>query len=85
MIKMEKIGLEDMEDFGDFVPESLFEAIDQLNNGGKSCSTNSSINNSMEDFMDFELDLSSENMTSFLELEQEITLCLRDVVVFVFR
>merc|ERR1719411_295897 len=26
----------------------------------------------MEEFMDFELDLSSENMTSFLELEQEI-------------
>jgi len=72
MIKMEKIGLEDMEDFGDFVPESLFEAIDQLNNGGKSCATNSSLNNSMEEFMDFELDLSSENMTSFLELEQEI-------------
>lgn len=72
MIKMEKIGLEDMEDFGDFVPESLFEAIDQLNNGGKSCGTNSSLNNSMEEFMDFELDLSSENMTSFLELEQEI-------------
>jgi len=69
---MEKIGLEDMEDFGDFVPESLFEAIDQLNNGGKSCATNSSLNNSMEEFMDFELDLSSENMTSFLELEQEI-------------
>ena len=72
MIKMEKIGLEDIEDFGDFVPESLFEAIDQLNNGGKSCATNSSLNNSMEEFMDFELDLSSENMTSFLELEQEI-------------
>lgn len=68
---MENIGMED-QDFGDFVPESLFEAIDQLNNGGKSCATNSSINNSMEDFMDFELDLSSENMTSFLELEQEI-------------
>jgi len=71
MIKMENIGMED-QDFGDFVPESLFEAIDQLNNGGKSCPTNSSISNSMEDFMDFELDLSSENMTSFLELEQEI-------------
>jgi len=71
MIKMENIGMED-QDFGDFVPESLFEAIDQLNNGEKSCATNSSINNSMEDFMDFELDLSSENMTSFLELEQEI-------------
>jgi len=69
---MEKIGMEDMEDFGDFVPESLFEAIDQLNNGGKSCATNSSLNNSMEEFMDFELDLSSENMSSFLELEQEI-------------
>lgn len=69
---MENIGLEDMEDFGDFVPESLFEAIDQLNNGGKGCATNSSLNNSMEEFMDFELDLSSENMTSFLELEQEI-------------
>jgi len=68
---MENIGMED-QDFGDFVPESLFEAIDQLNNGGKSCATNSSINNSMEEFMDFELDLSSENMTSFLELEQEI-------------
>merc|ERR1719411_160660 len=26
----------------------------------------------MKEFMDFELDLSSENMTSFLELEQEI-------------
>jgi len=72
MIKMEKIGMEDMEDFGDFVPESLFEAIDQLNNGGKGCVTTSSLNNSMEEFMDFELDLSSENMTSFLELEQEI-------------
>jgi len=69
---MENIGLEDMEDFGDFVPESLFEAIDQLNNGGKSCTTSSSINNSLEELMDFELDLSSENMTSFLELEQEI-------------
>jgi len=68
---MENIGMED-QDFGDFVPESLFEAIDQLNNGGKSCATNSSINTSMEEFMDFELDLSSENMTSFLELEQEI-------------
>ena len=71
MIKIESIGMED-QDFGDFVPESLFEAIDQLNNGGKSCATNSSINTSMEEFMDFELDLSSENMTSFLELEQEI-------------
>jgi len=71
MIKIESIGMED-QDFGDFVPESLFEAIDQLNNGGKSCATNSSLNNSMEEFMDFELDLSSENMTSFLELEQEI-------------
>merc|ERR1719411_1446759 len=72
MIKMENIGMEDMKDFGDFVPESLFEAIDQLNNGGKSCTTSSSLNNSLEEFMDFELDLSSENMTSFLELEQEI-------------
>jgi len=74
MIKMENIGMEDQDfaDFGDFVPESLFEAIDQLNNGGKSCANNSSINNSMEEFMDFELDLSSENMTSFLELEQDI-------------
>jgi len=72
MIKIENIGMEEMEDFGDFVPESLFEAIDQLNNGGKSCTTTSSINNSLEEFMDFELDLSSENMTSFLELEQEI-------------
>merc|ERR1719479_595017 len=63
---------QDFGDFGDFVPESLFEAIDQLNNGGKSCATTSSINNSMEEFMDFELDLSSENMASFLELEQEI-------------
>jgi len=71
---MENIGMEDQDfgDFGDFVPESLFEAIDQLNNGGKSCATTSSINNSMEEFMDFELDLSSENMASFLELEQEI-------------
>jgi len=71
---MENIGMEDQDfgDFGDFVPESLFEAIDQLNNGGKSCANNSSINNSMEEFMDFELDLSSENMASFLELEQEI-------------
>merc|ERR1719479_230215 len=63
---------QDFGDFGDFVPESLFEAIDQLNNGGKSCATTSSINNSMEEFMDFELDLSSENMASFPELEQEI-------------
>jgi len=72
MIKMENIGMEDLQDFGDFVPESLFEAIDQLNHEGKSCATTSSINNDMEEFMDFELDLSSENMTSFLELEQEI-------------
>jgi len=71
MIKMENIGFGEA-DFGDFVPESLFEAIDQLNNGGKSCSDNSSINISMDDFMDLELDLSSENMASFLELEQEI-------------
>jgi len=73
MIKMEYIG---EQDFGDFVPESLFEAIDQINNGGKSRSTNSgTANNSMDEFMDFELDLSSENctMTSFLELEQEIS------------
>jgi len=72
MIKMEYIG---EQDFGDFVPESLFEAIDQINNGGKSCAINSgSANNSLDEFMDFELDLSSENctMTSFLELEQEI-------------
>jgi len=74
MIKMEYIG---EQDFGDFVPESLFEAIDQINNGGKSCTINSGTNNnnnSMDEFMDFELDLSSENctMTSFLELEQEI-------------
>jgi len=73
MIKMEYIG---EQDFGDFVPESLFEAIDQINNGGKSRNTNSgTANNSMDEFMDFELDLSSENctMTSFLELEQEIS------------
>jgi len=74
MIKMEYIG---EQDFGDFVPESLFEAIDQINNGGKSCTINSGTNNnnSMDEFMDFELDLSSENctMTSFLELEQEIS------------
>jgi len=73
MIKMEYIG---EQDFGDFVPESLFEAIDQINNGGKSRNTNSgTANNSLDEFMDFELDLSSENctMTSFLELEQEIS------------
>lgn len=71
MIKMENIG---EQDFGDFVPESLFEAIDQLNNGGKSCPNTSSNVHFLDEFMDYELDLSSENctMTSFLELEQEI-------------
>jgi len=71
MIKMENIG---EQDFGDFVPESLFEAIDQLNNGGKSCTNTSSNVHFLDEFMDYELDLSSENctMTSFLELEQEI-------------
>lgn len=74
MIKMENIGFGEQEALGDFVPESLFEAIDQLNNGGKSCVTNSSssMNLSMDVFMDLELDLSSENMASFMELEQEI-------------
>jgi len=71
MIKMENIG---EQDFGDFVPESLFEAIDQLNNGGKSCPNTTSYVHFLDEFMDYELDLSSENctMTSFLELEQEI-------------
>jgi len=70
MIEMEYIG---EQDFGDFVPESLFEAIDQINNGGKSCSINSgSTNNSLDEFMDFDLSSEGCTMTSFLELEQEI-------------
>merc|ERR1719170_108879 len=48
-------GLGD-QDFGDFVPESLFEAIDQLNNGGKGCDNISSTAANMDEFMDFELE-----------------------------
>jgi len=61
-----------------FAPESLFET-DQLVFGDGSTtaslptSKNGAFNtntSSFEDFMDFDLDLSSESMSSFLELEQ---------------
>lgn len=61
-----------------FAPESLFET-DQLvfGNGSTTASLPTSKNgafntniSSFEDFMDFDLDLSSESMSSFLELEQ---------------
>lgn len=70
---MENIGFQE-QDLGDFIPESLFEAIDQLNNEGKSCINTSVSNVSIDEFMDFDLDLNSENctMNSFLELEKEI-------------
>ena len=73
MIEMENIGFQE-QDLGDFIPESLFEAIDQLNNEGKSCTNTSVSNVSIDEFMDFDLDLNSENctMNSFLELEKEI-------------
>jgi len=73
MIEMENIGFQE-QDLGDFIPESLFEAIDQLNNEGKSCINTSVSNVSIDEFMDFDLDLNSENctMNSFLELEKEI-------------
>lgn len=61
-----------------FAPESLFET-DQLVFGDGSItaslptSKNGALNtntSSFEDFMDFDLDLSSESMSSFLEMEQ---------------
>jgi len=61
-----------------FAPESLFET-DQLvfGDGSTTASLQTSKNgafntntSSFEDFMDFDLDLSSESMSSFLELEQ---------------
>lgn len=72
---METIGMEEF-----VVPESLFEALDQvdygsINNFDNSSYVNtntfgmdSSFNNNMMDFN--ELDLSSETMASFLEMEQ---------------
>merc|ERR1711892_333447 len=57
-----------------FAPESLFET-DQHVFGDGLTTTNlptlkhGAFNSSLEDFMDFDLDLSSESMSSFLELE----------------
>jgi len=62
-----------------FAPESLFETDQHIFGDGPittnqsnltKTSKNGSFNNSFEDFMDFDLDLSSESMSSFLELEQ---------------
>jgi len=62
-----------------FAPESLFETDQHIFGDGPittnqsnltNTSKNGTFNNSFEDFMDFDLDLSSESMSSFLELEQ---------------
>jgi hypothetical protein len=74
---METISMEEF-----VVPESLFEALDQVDYGynntiGNSSYFNtnnigldSSLNNSMMDFNDLDFNLSSETMDSFFEMEQ---------------
>merc|ERR1719282_1929530 len=69
-----------MEEF--VVPESLFEALDQVDYGYNNTLDNSSyfntnnigldssFNNSMMDFNDLDFNLSSETMDSFFEMEQ---------------
>jgi len=68
-----------MEEF--VVPESLFEALDQVDYGNNNTLDNSSyfnnnigldssFNNSMMDFNDLDFNLSSETMDSFFEMEQ---------------
>jgi len=57
-----------------FAPESLFETDQHVFGDGPITTTFSKHgafnNNSFEDFMDFDLDLSSESMSTFLEMEQ---------------
>jgi len=67
-----------MEEF--VVPESLFEALDQVDYGNinldnssyfnNNIGLDSSFNNSMMDFNDLDFNLSSETMDSFFEMEQ---------------
>jgi len=67
-----------MEEF--VVPESLFEALDQVDYGNNNLDNSSyfntnigldsSFNNSMMDFNDLDFNLSSETMDSFFEMEQ---------------
>merc|ERR1711884_493686 len=73
---METISMEEF-----VVPESLFEALDQVDYGNNTLDNSSyfntnnigldsSFNNSMMDFNDLDFNLSSETMNSFLEMEQ---------------